>query len=106
MTKMCEKKILFFCALKNTVGFDVVGSKVGLEMVGWKAGDLVVRVGHFVGREVVGSLLGIFVGVVSLGALLGEDAGCVVTGFVVGRKVGISLGSVVDLELGPLIGSG
>ena len=79
---------------------------MGLEMVGWKAGDLVVRVGHFVGWEVVGSLLGVFVGVLVIGALLGEDVGCVVTGFVVGRKVGISLGSAVDLKLGPLVGPG
>ena len=73
---------------------------MGLEMVGWKAGDLVVRVGHFVGREVVGSLLGIFISELVIGALLGEDVGCVVTGFAVGSQVGIGrivLGSMVGL---------
>ena len=51
---------------------------MGLEIVGWKDGDCVVCVGHVVGREVVGSSLGVFVGIL-----------------VIGSKVGIVLGSLV-----------
>ena len=46
-----------------------------MEIVGRKVGDSVVRIGHVVGREVVGSLLGVFVGVLVIGASLGEEVG-------------------------------
>ena len=48
---------------------------MGLEIVGRKVGISVVRVGHLVGREVVGSSLGVFVGVLVIGASLGEEVG-------------------------------
>ena len=61
---------------------------MGLEIVGLKVGVSVVRIGHLVGRDLVGSLLGVFVGVLVIGASLGEDVGLkvgfVVTGFAVG----------------------
>ena len=65
---------------------------MGLEMVGSKDGDCVVCVGHFVGME-------------DVGLLLGQHVGCVVTGFFVGPKVGLALGAVVGLKLGPFVGS-
>ena len=65
-----------------------------------------MRDGYVVGREVVEFLLSIFVGELVIGTLFGEDVGCVVTGFAVGSKVGITLGFVVSLELGPLVGLG
>ena len=65
-----------------------------MEIVGWKVGVSVVRVGHDVARDVVVSPIVIIKGLLVFGPLLGED---VVWGFDVGFKVGIGLGFVVGV---------